>query len=150
MAKSGPKKSNSRTDEQHKPLIVSVLRQRRDFMHVQHKGIRQVMSHFILQAVMARPSSQASPFKEPLFNPAVSHRIGVTASKKVGNAVARNRAKRRMRALFRLLHPLHIPSGTDYVLIARHSLVRAGWTELTEDFSKAVKHIDKKLNANAL
>ena len=117
--------------------ISVALRQRRDFLFVQHRGVRQVMTHFILQAAV-QPSSTAS-------QPALSYRTGVTASKKVGNAVARNRAKRRMRALFRKLECDQAPSGTDYVLVARHSLVQAAWAELSADFTTAAKLIHKKL-----
>lgn len=46
-------------------------------------------------------------------------RIGYTASKKVGNAVARNHAKRRLRALARAILPRAATPGWDYVLIAR-------------------------------
>lgn len=46
-------------------------------------------------------------------------RVGYTASKKVGNAVTRNRAKRRLRALARDLLPKLGQDGCDYVLIAR-------------------------------
>lgn len=46
-------------------------------------------------------------------------RIGFTASKKVGNAVARNRAKRRLRALARTILPETALPGWDYVLVAR-------------------------------
>ena len=113
------------------------LRQRRDFLFVQQKGVRQVMTHFILQAAV-KPASTASQL-------AFSFRTGVTASKKVGNAVARNRAKRRMRALFRKLECDHAPPGTDYVLVARYSLVQAAWSELSADFSIAAKRIHKKL-----
>ena len=71
--------------------------------------------------------------------------MGVTASKKVGNAVARNRAKRRMRALFSKLECGHTYSSTDYVLVARESLGKQTWTELSADFSIAAKRIHKKL-----
>ena len=117
--------------------LSGALRQRRDILVVQHKGVRQVMTHFILQAA-GKPASTA-------LQPALSYRTGVTASKKVGNAVARNRAKRRMRALFRKLKCDHAPSGTDYVLVARHSLVQAAWTELLADFSIAARRIHIKL-----
>ena len=46
-------------------------------------------------------------------------RIGFTASKKVGNAVLRNRAKRRMRALAQEILPLEGRPGHDYVMVAR-------------------------------
>ncbi|MEL7091930.1 MAG: ribonuclease P protein component [Pseudomonadota bacterium] len=46
-------------------------------------------------------------------------RVGFTCSKKVGNAVARNRAKRRLRALARAVLQDHGRAGTDYVLIGR-------------------------------
>ena len=126
------------TSENNSQMHLSgALRKRRDFLFVQRKGVRQVMPHFILQAAV-KPASTAS-------KPAFSYRTGVTASKKVGNAVARNRAKRRMRALFSKLECDHAPFGTDYVLVARHSLVQAEWTELSADFSIAAKHIHKKL-----
>ena len=128
---------------EHKPQrhFSSALRKRQDFLFVQHKGVRQVMTHFILQAAV-KPAS-------PETQLALSYRTGVTASKKVGNAVARNRAKRRMRALFRNLEFGHAPPGTDYVLIARHSLVQAAWVELLADFSIAEKRIHKKLTKTA-
>ncbi|SDJ14491.1 ribonuclease P protein component [Lutimaribacter saemankumensis] len=46
-------------------------------------------------------------------------RVGFTCSKKVGNAVARNRAKRRMREAARAILPSHGRPGWDYVLIGR-------------------------------
>lgn len=46
-------------------------------------------------------------------------RVGFTATKKVGNAVLRNRAKRRLRAVARAILPAHARPGWDYVLVAR-------------------------------
>ena len=137
MTDSGFDKINLTLENKSQSQLFGALRQRRDFLFVQQKGVRQVMTHFILQAAV-KPASTAS-------QPAFSYRTGVTASKKVGNAVARNRAKRRMRALFRKLKCDHAPSGTDYVLVARHSLVQAAWSELSADFSIAAKRIHKKL-----
>ena len=119
MTDGGLEKINLKTENKLQRHLAGVLRQRRDFLFVQHKGVRQVMTHFILQAAL-QPSSTES-------QPALGYRTGVIASKKVGHAVARNRAKRRMRALFRKLECYHAPSGTDYVLVARHSLVQAAW-----------------------
>ena len=119
------------------------LRHRRSFLFVQHKGVKQVMPHFILQAVIS--SEQVC---SPDTRAVGRIRIGVTASKKIGNAVARNRAKRRMRALFRLFSQIDLPHPVwqaDYVLIARHSLVVARWDELKTDFMKAAERVHEKL-----
>ena len=51
--------------------------------------------------------------------PARGIRVGFTCSKKVGNAVARNRAKRRLREVARMVLPQHGKTGWDYVLIGR-------------------------------
>ena len=137
MTDGGLDKINLTSENKLQSHLSGALRQRRDFLFVQHNGVRQVMAHFILQAAV-KPASTAS-------QPAFSYRTGVTASKKVGNAVARNRAKRRMRALFSRLECDQAPTGIDYVLVARHSLVHAAWTELLSDFSVAAKRIHKKL-----
>ena len=138
MTDGGLDKINFTSEIKSQMHLSGALRQRRDFLFVQQKGVRQVMTHFILQAAVKRGSTASQP--------AFSHRTGVTASKKVGNAVARNRAKRRMRALFSKLDCDDAPYGTDYVLVARHSLVHAAWTELLSEFSIAAKRIHKKLN----
>ena len=70
-------------------------------------------------------------------------RVGFTASKKVGNAVARNRAKRRLRALAREgLAPVARP-GTDYVLIARRDATAGRtWSDLHADLAAALAKAD--------
>ena len=70
-------------------------------------------------------------------------RIGLTATKKIGNAVKRNRARRRMRALARgYLVPLAQP-GTDYVLIARHDTVNADWQDMAKGLQKAIHYLHR-------
>jgi ribonuclease P protein component len=81
------------------------LQHRRDFLAAA-KAAKAVTNSLILQDRRRNDSSDAI-------------RVGFTASKKVGNAVARNRAKRRMRALARDLIPENGRAGHDYVLIAR-------------------------------
>ena len=137
MTDSGLDKTILISEKKLQRHVSGTLRQRRDFLFVQRNGVRQVMAHFILQAAFQSSSSATQT--------ALSYRTGVTASKNVGNAVARNRAKRRMRALFRNLECGHASSGTDYVLVARHSLVQAGWAELSADFAVAAKRIHSKL-----
>ncbi len=69
--------------------------------------------------------------------PGAPWRVGFIASRKIGNAVARNRAKRRLRALVRRVNVPQLPPG-DYVLIARHGA-------LTCDFSHMEAYLEKTL-----
>lgn len=64
-----------------------------------------------------------------LPNPNGGIRIGIAASKAVGSAVDRNRAKRRLRAVMDEFLPV-LPSGWDLVLIARKSVLTAPYVEL--------------------
>ena len=86
-------------------LSCQTLRKRADFLRAA-RGKKVVTPGFILQI---RDRRDADP----------SVRIGYTCSKKVGNAVARNRAKRRLREIARLTIPSHGRPGHDYVLIGR-------------------------------
>jgi ribonuclease P protein component len=64
--------------------------------------------------------------------------IGFTASRKVGNAPTRNRARRRLKeAARRLLPELGLP-GVDYVMVARQSTPAAGWASLLDDVGNAL------------
>lgn len=63
---------------------------------------------------------------------------GFTATKKIGNAVVRNRAKRRLREAARKLLPLHGQTGTDYVFIARMETATIGWQRLLDDMESAL------------
>ena len=68
-------------------------------------------------------------------------RIGLTATKKIGNAVTRNRARRRMRALARdHLSPM-AKNGIDYVLIARHDTATANWQDMANGLQKAIRYL---------
>lgn len=60
-------------------------------------------------------------------------RVGVVASRKVGNSVARSRAKRRMREWFRQ-NRHRFPTHVDYILVARHAILRMPQQNLDEDF----------------
>ncbi len=67
-----------------------------------------------------------------------SLRLGVVASRKVGKAVERNRAKRRLREVFRLNR--HALEGTvDVVLVARRTIVKAKWEDIKEDLLSLLK-----------
>ena len=69
-------------------------------------------------------------------------RVGFTASKKIGNAVMRNRAKRRLRALVRDVLPTLAQPGWDYVLVARpEATVTRPFSSLCEDLRMAVASV---------
>ena len=63
---------------------------------------------------------------------------GFTATKKVGNAVVRNRAKRRLRAAASVLLAQYGVAGADYVFIARMETATIGWQRLLDDMESAL------------
>lgn len=71
-------------------------------------------------------------------------RFGLTASKKVGNAVTRNRARRRLRAAMLSLLPLHGRPGMDYVAVARTASVTADWTALLDELAALFLRLSSK------
>jgi ribonuclease P protein component len=72
-------------------------------------------------------------------------RVGFTASKKVGNAVVRNRCKRRMRAVADLILPKNGVIGLDYVFIAKKPIFNANWNIIVGSALKAVGFLNNKI-----
>lgn len=70
-------------------------------------------------------------------------RVGFTASRKVGNAVVRNRAKRRLRALAAQVLLDKGRPGTDYVLIARAATGDRPYAELVADLEAALRQVER-------
>ena len=68
-------------------------------------------------------------------------RLGFTATRKVGNAVVRNRAKRRLREAARALSPLLAVPGSDYVFIARMGTADRPWDRLLDDVKSALTRL---------
>lgn len=68
-------------------------------------------------------------------------RVGFTVTKKVGNAVIRNRVKRRFRELARELLPHAGVAGADHVLIGRNSAVERDFDKLRSDLTKALAKV---------
>ena len=65
------------------------------------------------------------------------NRLGITTSKKIGNAVERNRAKRIIKEAYRLLED-SLPKGYDYVLVARRKTVYSKMQEVKSSLEKAL------------
>jgi ribonuclease P protein component len=114
---------------------VDRLKKRADFLRAA-RGIRRVEGAVTLETA-PRPENTG---------PA---RIGFTASKKIGNAVARNRAKRRLRAAAAELLPLLGREGHDYVLVARGTTVARPFPALLSDITTALASAHRKLDMKA-
>ena len=114
------------------------LKKRADFLRAA-RGIRRVEGAITLETC-STPAAEILPARL---------RVGFTASKKIGNAVTRNRAKRRLRAAASQLLPLLGRSGHDYVLVARGTTVARPFPALLSDITTALKAAHKKLDAKA-
>jgi len=105
---------------------LGVLKKRSEFLFVR-EGRYQARGSIVIQA------------RE---NPESSHiRVGFTATKKVGNAIIRNRAKRRMRSVALETLPKLGQKGTDYVFIARNSTPTTPYDALVGDAQKALSSL---------
>lgn len=106
------------------------LKKRADFLRAQ-KGVRRVTPSLTLETCRS---------EGPL-------RAGFTATRKIGNAVARNRAKRRLRAVAAAVLPASGREGCDYVLVARPGTLERPFQSLLEDLAAALKAAHLKLDA---
>jgi len=103
---------------------LATLRQRRDFLAA-NKARRVVTPGFIL---LVNPRSDDNP----------AMRAGFTVTKKIGNAVVRNRMKRRLRALARATLPAAGIPGADHVLIGREAGIERDYALLTAELAAAL------------
>ena len=110
-------------------VSLCVLTKRADFVRASH-GRRFGTPGFNLQA------------RKRAADEAAGVRIGFTCSKKVGNAVARNRAKRRLREIARSVLPELGRDGWDYVLVGRkETTATLPYDELQADLARALKKV---------
>ena len=110
--------------------MPQVLTRRADFLRAA-AARRQGTPAFLLQARPRAPGEAAGGL-----------RVGFTCSKKVGNAVARNRAKRRLREIARLVLPQAGRAGWDYVLIGRPGVTATHpFTAMQDDLRRALARL---------
>ena len=69
------------------------------------------------------------------------NRLGITVSVKLGHAVVRNRARRRLREVYRL-HAPQLKKGYDVVLVARGRTAACPWKDLNETFLRLCRKLD--------
>jgi ribonuclease P protein component len=82
---------------------------------------------------------QAAPVPPDLASPAI--RVGFTVSRKVGNAVVRNRVRRRLREVARLEIPGQARPDLDYVLVGRQAALARDFSALRQELHEALKRL---------
>ena len=110
----------------------SRVRKRVEFLKIQDRGLRVSTQRFVLILTASAAPDAASP------------RLGITASRRVGNAVVRSRAKRLIREAFRATRELW-PSGIDLVVIVKRATGESKLDSVIAEFVAAKPQIDKRL-----
>jgi ribonuclease P protein component len=110
-------------------MTMERLRQRADFLAAA-TGIKIPAAAFVLQA---KRRADAGPA-----------RFGFTVSKKVGNAVERNRVRRRLREIVRLNAAARIQPGHDYVLVGRRAALALPFERIKQDFDGAIRRAHRQ------
>jgi ribonuclease P protein component len=109
------------------------LRRRAEFQHVYHHGER-VGGRFMVVFATIRKDGRL-----------VGARCGVTATRRLGSAVVRNRCKRRLRELFSGNRELLEGLDVDLVINARHGCADAPWRVLLSDYRRCVSRLTARL-----
>lgn len=119
------------------------LKKRSEFVRITKAGESVHFASFVLQFLIQKKA----------LTPDNPYRFGLTASKKVGNAVRRNRCKRRLRAVIDL-HKTMIENNfllpTDIVLVAKKGTFDLPFSTLEKDFINGITHIGKQHEKNHL
>lgn len=112
--------------------VLKRLTKRSDFLRVQRANIKYVTPSLVVQSASNSSLGQ------------MTARVGFTASKKIGNAVSRNFAKRRMRALISRQSDTLV-EATDYVVIARQAMLVKKFSDIEAEMIGAIHALNKKM-----
>lgn len=107
------------------PVPPGRLKRRAEFLRVAGQGRKAPVHGLVLQALIRDDSEPA--------------RIGFTVTKKVGNAVVRNRTRRRLKEAARLLLRAEPIVGADIVIIGRDSTRKRDFVDLQDDLRRALR-----------
>jgi ribonuclease P protein component len=119
--------------------VIGRLKRRAEFLQVAAANRKWVAPGLILQ-VRRQPSTETESSDAPRAARLEPVRVGFTASRKVGNSVARNRARRRLRAVAAQVLT-HAEPGNDFVLIARPATVDRDYQALVGDLVAGLKRL---------
>lgn len=131
------------------PVALHRLKKRPDFLRVAGLRRKWATPGLILQAAPMPPAEAPGAQAEadaprvgfPCSGMADAVRVGFTCSKKVGNSVARNRARRRLKAAVDEVFPGAARPGLDYVVIGRQETVARPYSLLLQDLRTALKRV---------
>ncbi len=116
------------------------LKRRREFLHVARAGRNWAAPGLVLQVLNRHAGTNANAGDQVDVD---NIRVGFTVTRKVGGAVVRNRARRRLRAAVETVMPTHAAPGRDYVVIGRARTNARPFSDLVGDLETALR----KLNA---
>jgi len=119
---------------------IDILKKRRQFLQVAASQRKWVTPGFVLQLNARAGIRSARRDNQVLEAP----RVGFTVTKRVGNAVVRNRVKRRLRAAAAEVVPFYASAGNDYVLIGRKQALDRPFQSLTSDLKWALRKLDER------